>query len=795
MKTPEVPDDEVARLKSLRELRVLDTEAEERFDRITRLAKNHFNVPIALVSIVDANRQWFKSRQGLDAAETSRDISFCGHAILSDQTLVVPDASAHPDFADNPLVSNDPNIRFYAGAPLHAPGGARVGTLCIIDKQPRKLSDQELRVLRDLANCVEMELALTAITEHEHFLREITDAMPGLVAYWDKELICRFANRPYVEWFGRTPEQVIGNSIQQLLGDGLFKLNEPYIRGALAGKAQRFERTLTKADGTVGYTWAHYIPDARGGAVHGFFVLVSDITPLKLAENKIRAAEEHLAAILNNIDEGIVTFDATGIITSATRALVAMFGYRTEELIGRNIGTLIPEIAIEPGDGSAADGEASIRREFTARTKGGQSFPVEVALREMASGDKRLFVGVIRDITERVRSFQDLQKAKHNAEDANRAKDRFLATVSHEIRTPITAVLGMADLLGASELNPEQKGWLRQLRKSTTTLLELMNDILDFSKIAAGKAELEDVHFSLPDLVRDTCALFGPLASERQNTIGIEIAPLPGVAYRGDAKKYRQVLMNLLSNANKFTKDGRISVVVRAESMGCGRSLIETRVVDTGIGIAPKSQQRLFDAFTQEDASTSRKYGGTGLGLSISKGLVELMGGRIGVESIQGRGSTFSFSVPFEPGDPSKIEKQPEVGVLAPTKGALPKRGARVLLAEDDVAVSALVKTVLAKNGFTVTAVGDGAAAVGAANGGDYDIILMDMQMPIMDGPQAMRSIRAGKLPLSNVPIIALTADALRENHQTYLDAGANTVLTKPIAWPELLSEMGKLTR
>jgi len=675
MQKPEIPLDEEARLKSLRALGVLDTEAEERFDRITRLAKNHFDVPIALVSIVDADRQWFKSRQGLKATETGREISFCGHTILSDQTFVVRDASTHPDFSDNPLVVDDPSIRFYAGAPLHAPDGARVGTLCIIDRQPRSLTEHDLKSLRDLANCAEMELAISAVREREHFLHEIADAMPGLVAYWDKNLICRFANKQYFEWFGRTPEQVLGSSIQSLLGDQLFKLNETYIRGALAGQPQHFERTLTKADGSIGFGWAQYIPDKRGDAVAGFFVLVSDVTPLKLTE-------------------------------------------------------------------------------------------------------------------------MELQKAKLEAESANKAKDRFLATVSHEIRTPITAVLGIADLLSSSDLNSEQKEWIQQLRKSSTALLGLINDILDYSKIAAGKVELDRTHFSLDDLVRDICALFAALASEKQNALDVKIAPNLCHAYYGDDKKYRQILMNLLSNANKFTHNGCIYVSVDGVRREDGLSLITTQVKDTGIGIAPENQKRLFDPFVQEDASTSRKYGGTGLGLSISKNLVELMGGSINLESIPGRGSSFSFSVLFEPSETTKIEKQAVSGIgsFTPATDKAIAKPTRVLLAEDNEAVSMLLRTVLTKTGFSVTAVADGASAVEEARRSDYDIILMDMQMPIMDGPDAMKAIRAEKHPLSSLPIIALTADAMREHRELYLGAGANAVLTKPIAWPELLSEMGRLT-
>ncbi|MGZ5940568.1 MAG: ATP-binding protein [Rhizomicrobium sp.] len=781
MKKPTQPDNEPARLQALRGLNILDTEAEERFDRVTRIAKYHFGVDIALVSLVDAQRQWFKSRQGLAATETHRDISFCGHAILDDETFIVEDASTHRDFADNPLVAGAPNIRFYAGAPLHAPGGARVGTLCIIDSHPRHLSEQDRNVLRDLANCVEMELALTAIREREHFLHELADATPGLVAYWDKDLVCRFANRPYLEWFGRKPEELIGSTIQELLGPALFKMNEPYIRGALAGAPQQFERTLRKADGTTGHTWAHYVPDRRNGTVCGFFVLVTDVTPLKIAENKIRAAEAHLKAILDNIEEGIVTFDRNGVIETATHSIEAMFRRPMSDLLGANVRALVPEVELPP----SAD---KSRRELTARTKEGDGFPVDIAISEMASGDRTVFVGVIRNITDRRRTIQELEVAKAMAERANRAKDRFLAIVSHEIRTPITAVLGMADLLRASPLDPEQKGWLQQLTRSTNSLLGLINDILDFSKIAAGMSELERVHFSLTDIVRETCSLVSALAVEKHNTITVAFEPGLRPAYCGDSKKYRQVLMNLLSNANKFTSGGKIAVSVAA-APGDARA-IETRVEDSGIGIAPENQARLFDPFVQEDVSTSRKYGGTGLGLSICKRFVELMGGQIKVHSTLGKGSVFTFTVLLDPGEAAKIERE------APAEAAAPSAttGLRVLAAEDDATIRTLIETVLSRSGYSVTAVSNGAEAVEEAKRRPYDIILMDMQMPIMDGPDAMRAIRAGSDALRTVPIIALTADALQENQDAYLESGASLILTKPIAWPQLLSEIRRLT-
>ncbi len=768
-------------------MRILDTSPEERFDRITRIAKSHFGVSTALVSLVDAERQWFKSRQGLDAAETSREISFCGHAILRDETLVVPDAALNPDFADNPLVCGDPKIRFYAGAPLHAPDGARVGTLCIIDGRPRTLSAEDLAVLRDLADCVEEELSMAAVRERGHFLQEIADATPGLVAYWDKDLICRFANRPYMEWFGKLPEAVIGNSIQSLLGPRLFALNEPYIRGALAGTVQRFERTLTKTDGSTGHTWAIYVPDKdAAGVVAGFIVLVTDVTPIKEAERKVRDAEEHLQAILNSVQDGIVTIDDKGIVISANRAMTSIFQYAADALVGQSVNKFIPEFAAA---GVLHGNATGALLELTGRNRLGRDFPVEVFASEMVAATGPQLVCVVRDITARVEATQALQKARRDAEAASVSKNRFLATIRHEIRTPITAVLGLADLLLDSSLNGEQQEWLKKLTHSTRTLLDLVNDILDFSKIEAGHVDLESVDFSLGSLVQETCALFAPVALEKANVIEVKVST--SSAFRGDAKKYRQILMNLVGNANKFTTNGRISVAVSASSNGAGHTVIETLVSDTGIGIASADRDRLFEPFVQEDVSTSRRYGGTGLGLSISKKLAETMGGHIWVLSQPGTGSTFGFTVTLAPAGPVKVEAAAGVGTTAPS--ALAARPLRVLLAEDNASIRSLLTTVLERRGHAVTATNDGAAAVAAIRQERFDIILMDMQMPVMDGPDAMRVIRGETAPIADTPIIALTADALQENRAAYLAAGANSILIKPIDWSLLAAEMERL--
>ncbi|AVM75766.1 PAS domain S-box protein [Magnetospirillum gryphiswaldense] len=409
MQEPLTPENESSRLAALRRLGVLDTQAEERFDRITRIAKTHFGVAIALVSLVDADRQWFKSCQGIDASETPRNISFCGHAILREEVFVVTNAIEHPDFADNPLVIGPPNIRFYAGAPLHAPDGERVGTLCVIDPKPRDFSAEDSDVLRDLANCVEGELSLTHIRKSERFLKAISDAMPGLVAYWDKDLVCRFANTPYLEWFGKPADAIIGTLMPDLLGERLFAMNQSYIQGALAGQPQHFERTLTKADGSIGYTWANYVPDMDSyGKVAGFFVLVTDVTPMKEAERQIRDAENRMRTILNNVMDGIITIDGKGIVISVNPAAISLFGYSGEEVVGQNVKMLMPEPNRSSHDGYLAryqsTGESraiGVGRELEGLTKDGRVFPMELTITEVEIDGQRMFVGLVRDITER----------------------------------------------------------------------------------------------------------------------------------------------------------------------------------------------------------------------------------------------------------------------------------------------------------------------------------------------------------------------------------------------------------
>ena len=389
-----------------------------------------------------------------------------------------------------------------------------------------------------------------------------------------------------------------------------------------------------------------------------------------------------------------------------------------------------------------------------------------------------------------IRESQDAAIASATA--ANRAKSAFLATMSHELRTPMTAIIGMCDLLLAGRQSPDEREVTHLIARNAQSLLRLLNDILDFSKIEAGRLTFETVDFKLSAVLDEVEALFGPVAS--QKGLVLKVAPNPGPKdiFKGDSKRLQQVMVNLVGNAIKFTLRGQVTVTTRQQPAEDGRTMIEIEVEDTGEGISDDAMKRLFREFEQEDISTSRRYGGSGLGLSISKRIIETMGGSIGATSTKGRGSCFYFSLPLDAGDPAKVSGR-SPNTTAEAARCLQGLNLQVLLAEDTPATQFLVKRMLSLWGHSVTVAANGEEAVTAANERKWDVILMDMQMPVMDGAEATQFIRRGRGPSANVPIIALTADAVVENRQTYLDAGCNVVATKPIDWAVLSHHIATL--
>ena len=372
--------------------------------------------------------------------------------------------------------------------------------------------------------------------------------------------------------------------------------------------------------------------------------------------------------------------------------------------------------------------------------------------------------------------------------EAVRAKSDFLAMMSHEIRTPITGVLGMADLMRKTPLSGEQRGYLDTLGSCTRTLLAVLNDILDLSKIEANKVEIRSANLRPRQVAGDTLELCRSMAVGKPLSLVVALAEdIPDVVV-GDETRLRQVLYNLLGNAIKFTESGTITLRMSVAQRHGDTVTILTEIMDSGIGLTPDEIKRLFQPFTQLDSSSTRRFGGTGLGLAITKRLVDLMGGEIGVESAPGAGSRFWFTVPFQ----AAVEAPPEPAAVPDPPPDAPGP-LRILLAEDNAINQMLVTAMLRKSGHAVEAVANGRLAVEAVATRDFDMVLMDMQMPEMDGVEAARTIRSLPSPRNRIPIIALTADVMSEHRSHYLEAGIDGVVPKPIDWTTLSQEMAKL--
>ena len=374
--------------------------------------------------------------------------------------------------------------------------------------------------------------------------------------------------------------------------------------------------------------------------------------------------------------------------------------------------------------------------------------------------------------------------ARASAEAASHAKSQFLANMSHEIRTPLNGVLGMAQAMEQDTLTDLQRDRLDVIRKSGDMLLAILNDILDLSKIEAGKLELEQAPFDLEDLARGAHAAFTAIANKKGLSFDLMVEPSAVGSYLGDSTRVRQILYNLVSNALKFTEAGEVRVRIFGQARG-----FVMAISDTGVGIEPDRVAHLFQKFEQADASTTRKFGGTGLGLSICRELAHLMGGAIAVESLVGRGSVFTVTLPLERSADVRVSAAP-LAIAAAPDAELGQRTLRVLAAEDNPVNQMVLKTLLHQAGVHPMLVGDGQAALAAWEANDWDLILMDMQMPVMDGLDATRAIRARERATGRLrtPIIALTANVMAHQIATYVEAGMDRFVGKPIEVGELFA-------
>ncbi|OFA03694.1 response regulator [Duganella sp. HH101] len=493
---------------------------------------------------------------------------------------------------------------------------------------------------------------------------------------------------------------------------------------------------------------------------------------LQSAQREASDRELRTRTVMDNVGDGIIAINAEGVIESFNRAACGIFGYTPEEAIGSNIMRLMPEsmrgahhagmARYLAGGAPTVVGKNNV--ELQGLRKDGSTFVLELSIRALFVEGHHLFVGIVRDVTERKRGERELRQAMEQAQIASAAKDVFVANMSHELRTPMNAVLGMAHLLNTTGLSPEQGRYLEMIRASGQSLLGILNDILDFSKMNAGKIEMHPVRFQLDDVLHSLASIMSISVGEKnlELCLGVEL-DVPR-ALVGDALRLQQILVNLTGNAIKFTEQGEVSVLVE-RAAGEGAVLLRFTVRDTGIGMSEEQLARLFSPFTQGDLSTTRRFGGTGLGLTISKGLIELLGGAIEVSSTVGLGSAFSFTLPMKLGD----------GAGAPK----PAHRRHLLVVDDNpTSRSYLGKTIQAW-GWTCDIVATGAEALALLRSGRaYDAALVDWQMPDMDGPATMRAVQQE----SGTPVICMVNAYGRSKLVQDMEAVAAPVfLTKPV--------------
>lgn len=902
--------DETARLEALRALGVMDTAPEARFDRVTALASDLFDAPIALVSLVDDHRQWFKSRVGLEACSTDRSLAFCAHALEMgpDAVMVVEDATLDPRFAANALVTQAPDIRFYMGATLTTADGFNLGTLCVIDTKPRPTpSERDQRRLRQLAQVVVDELVLGHVARQaaeKQILLDMAESMSG-VGHWRLDIVSG-----KVDWSDAVYaiHGVLREAFDPNLGEAL-QFYAPEDRGAverhiaeaIAGRTGfQFQLRLRRPDGEIRHVTSKAVCELGAlGEPVALFGLFQDVTEHQTRLDRARKSEARYRLLADNAGDVITLYNREGGGLYSSPALERLLGYTAGEAKGMSAADFLhpdDQQSVRAAFSALAQGQAEATVQHRSRHHLGHYVWVETNLRSIQNGpgEPATVLGVSRDIRERkaleaealfardqareqaqrallaediagvgywrvdlaandlflspkmykiygirgdqaltaddllaqlhpddraeelarftrrlksgepefdavfriirgdgavrhlrgssiiemdadgarrsvlgtVIDITDLIEARAAAEASANAKTDFLANMSHELRTPLTSVLGFSRLIKEQpELSTNTRRFVDRVMNAGAALLATVNDILDFSKLEAGQIEVKRQPASPLAVLSQTVELFGVQAEEKGLAIRLEIAEAFPETVLLDADRLRQVLLNLVGNAVKFTEAGEVRVEASYHD-----DALYIAVIDTGAGIAPELQARLFQRFSQVDASATRSHGGTGLGLAICKGLVAAMGGEIGLKSEVGRGARFHFSIPAPKAATIVLPEDAEIGRALPV-------GCRVLVADDNTANLDLVGAVLRGLGVEVTTAGDGQSAVDIASGAPFDAILLDLRMPGLDGPATASVIRHGGGANAEVPILAFSADVTSPLDMALFDG----LIAKPI--------------
>jgi len=1022
--------DETKRLEALSSYNVLDTLPEKEYDAITRLASYICQAPVALISLIDEDRQWFKSKFGVGIDQTSRADAFCAHTILSDELMEVSNAAEDDTFKDNPFVAGEMHVRFYAGAPLIDPEGHHLGSLCVVDTVPRKLTAEQRDALRTLADEVMSHFLLRkqkqelqkSLEAHKEFFN-LFDSSPDIHFIAAEDASIELINKAVTDILGYKPEQCIGKSLWSFVAGqgrdqfvgliekakatgqafdletrtynvdgtekwigwcGIYKGGKWYSSGRdityqkkilaeleqLSLVASKIVNGVMIADANDNIIWTNeafekvtgfsfedvkgkrlrdviigkddrhnpmqqyndFIASKKSYSVHAYATrkdgqevwlslittvifndkgevdkyirVISDITRRKNAERDL----EILSFAARKSPSGMMSRTADGTVLWMNEAMEKITGYTLEEMKGKRFGTTLVgkdtdvavfesarkamqeqrpykcEILIYPknseprwvvmsnspllndagdverqvttmmdiNDSKAAEAELKLLSLVASNTTSGvvinnaegeiewvnaafenitgfniqdvrnqhlgdvlqgeltdmsiiekgrelsrnkQSFEVDLlAYRKDGTplwltvinsvilnkkGEVEKYIEVVIDISSKKKIELELIAAKEEALALSRAKDMFISVMSHEIRTPLNAVIGMSHLLLEGAKLDTQKENLEVLKFSSDNLLTLINDVLDFTKIETGNVELEQSDVHLRDMIHSITSSLQYKTKEKNIYLQSEIDPSVPDVVIGDSTRLSQIVLNIASNAVKFTNEGGIKISLEVIDQTPKQVRIRFSVADTGIGIASDKLNTIFESFKQADASTTRKFGGTGLGLAISKRLIELHDSYINVDSMPGKGSTFWFTITFNITDNKKSNNiNVESGL-----------NISVLVVDDNQINRLLINKILAKWGAQVDFAENGLQAVSKIESNKYDAILMDIHMPEMGGLEATQIIRSKPEPyFKNLPIIALTASMLNSQMGDIGNAGMNDYILKPFE-PKILFE------
>lgn len=771
-----VPKNERERLQEVYNLSVLDSLPDEQLDTITKLASVICEVPISLITIIDKKRQWFKSKYGLDVSETPREDSFCQYSILENSFFEVEDALKDDRFIGTPLVTGDPKIRFYASYPLYLTDDIALGSLCVIDRKPKKLSEHQKETLKILAKQVANYFAL----HRENRLKEQYFQFFSA----SSDLFCLVNIDGYVlesnTAFNKQLKYPVGQN-RLLFKDILrfehqakflrilkeLKTATNYQSKNLLAKTKSMDSQVYRIDWNISY-------DAQNSDY--LFISGRDMTEEMKAKEMLEIKQKQSNQFIENIQGLIFICDKDMQLLNVNDVVCNILGRESSAIVGNRLNSYVHvQDRLDFGE--------SFKNCFYGKTQEGvfrildhgselRYIHCKITSLEASNANKTFMIsGIdITDLTE-METLLDIARYK---EEISKFKDDFLSNVSHELRTPMNAIMGFTNLLLGTSLDFIQTDYAESINYASQKLLHVINDIIDFNSIKSGELVIKNEPFDMHKVLHRIFAVSHSSAL-RKELIFTFTDPVGIPQYLlGDSLRFSQVLINIINNAIKFTDKGKVDILVQHQVK---HSICELEFVisDTGIGI-PDNTEDIFEDFSRLDSSTNRKHEGTGLGLSISKELLLLLGGKISYKSQEGIGSTFTIVIPFKLSGRVHEAKQ--------LSGKESLSGCKILLVEDGILNQKLAKKILSSYDAVVDIADNGAIALEFLAEKSFDLILLDIQMPVMDGFTTAKNIR-NKLKLT-LPIIAVTGHSQYGEEEKCINAGMNDYLSKPFSKEDL---------